>query len=149
MSFFAEKTGNIWNSSAKIVCVTTNNVVKPDGTLVMGGGIAKQAADRYPGLAKFLGSHVRKNGNSPGVYPDTGDDRVIVSFPTKYHWKEPSTLSLVRRSAYSIDVLAHEYGWAQVDSAWPGIGLGGLSKEEVRPILDEIFNSNKYVLWSY
>jgi hypothetical protein len=76
-----ECQGDLWNSGCDYTAVTTNSIIKKNGTLVMGAGVAKQASLRYPGLPRILAEHVRKNGNIPYIVPEYR----IVSFPTKYN----------------------------------------------------------------
>ena len=45
-----------------IVCVTTNGIIKRDGTAVMGAGIAKTANLRFK-VAEKLADSLRTNGN--------------------------------------------------------------------------------------
>ena len=49
---------------ADAICVTTNGIVKKNGELVMGAGIAKAMADKYPDLAKVLGKKVNTTGKN-------------------------------------------------------------------------------------
>ena len=61
------------NTKENIVCVTTNGIIKRDGTAVMGAGIAKTANLRFK-VAKKLADSLRTNGN-------------IVSDLGTYYWK--------------------------------------------------------------
>ena len=77
-------TGNILDyiGRAGAICITTNGFTKSNGEAVMGRGIAKQMADRYPYLPKLLGNAIRDNGNiiqELGVITKTK----IISFPVK------------------------------------------------------------------
>lgn len=55
-----EITGDCWAFAEEVgadaVCVLTNMTVKPNGELVMGGGQALQAAQRYPPLPEMFGN---------------------------------------------------------------------------------------------
>ena len=66
-----EVKGNLWtfeypNTSpdSYVRCITTNGFVKKNGEAVMGRGCAKEACERYPGLAKQLGEKIIKKGNT-------------------------------------------------------------------------------------
>jgi len=47
-----EITGDIWEQHklGRWIVITTNGAIKNDGSCVMGRGVAKQAADKYPEL---------------------------------------------------------------------------------------------------
>ena len=56
---------DIWEVKCDFLCITTNGIVKKDGRLVMGAGIAKEARDRCVdiNLDLYLGSLVTEHGN--------------------------------------------------------------------------------------
>ena len=86
--------GNLWeyHDRGHWVCVPTNGVVNAQNLLIMGKGVAWEAADRFPRLRRILGDNVRRQGNIPIL---CFEERVI-SFPTKHHWKDNSDLSLIQ-----------------------------------------------------
>ena len=65
-----EVVGDIWDYHAKghWVGITTNAVTKENGEAVMGRGIALQAAQRFPLLARQLGAKLRHDGNHGNRY---------------------------------------------------------------------------------
>ena len=94
--------GNIFDPTlgADAICVTTNGIVKANGELVMGAGIAKQFAERYPGLALYLGIRVTHKGNQViGTRPEGAGSIWVFSFPTKHHWRDQSDITLIQQSA--------------------------------------------------
>lgn len=136
------KQGNIWSvlnqEAYPLVCVTTNNVVTGEG-LNMGGGIALQAAQRFPDLRKKAASIISDGAEYNFVIiPHRGFHLGLLQ--TKYHYKYKSPIYLVERSLKNLqDHLTHPlyYGlYTSVNTVWPGCGLGGLSKEAVRPFLE-------------
>ena len=135
-----EVSGDIWRSGADVVCVTTNGVVKSDGTLVMGAGLAKQAAFRLPELPEIFGAHVLKNGNTPCAYYFVAGKRTIVSLPTKHDWRDDSDIDLIVRSLVQISNMFPDKSIALTR---PGCGLGGLDwnlvRKRVEPLLDDRF----------
>ena len=61
----------------------------------------------------------------------------ILSFPTKYHWKDPSKLSWIEDG---LDYLVANYKkWGIMSLSMPklGCGLGGLEWKVVKPIMFE------------
>jgi hypothetical protein len=147
-----EARGNLWDfwEAGHYIAVTTNGVVKADGKLVMGAGVAKQARDRMqgvrdygiPSIDTYLGEKVKKYGNRVFLYDGSPDDPSdsdyrCFSFPTKHHWRDPSNLDLIVESWCSL--IQHACSMdIEVYLPQPGCGLGGLNwKTEVRPRLLE------------
>jgi hypothetical protein len=87
---------------------------------------------------------VKKNGNHVYVAKCLGDN--IVSFPTKNHWKDPSDIGLIKQSALELVEMTDQAGWNKVYLSWPGCGLGGLNKEQVRKVIQPIFDDRFYIL---
>jgi len=127
------------------ICVTTNSVVKRNGELVMGGGVAKQFALNYPTLPYKLGQKVKTYGNIPYLIKIKGD--TIVSFPTKNNYQDPSDLDLIKTSAIKLASLATKFRWTNVALPAPGIGLGKLKWKEVQPILESILDDRFTILF--
>lgn len=129
---------------ADAVCFTSNGVVKNDGTLTMGKGVAKQFADRFIGLSRAAGIAVDKHGNvcqivalRSGVY--------IVTFPTKHDWRENSDLNLIVKSAKELMKLIEDRNWNKVYMSFPGCGCGKLNKEDVRAAIKDILDDRVIV----
>ena len=134
-------------ATALAICVTTNGVVKSNGELVMGAGVAKQFAIEFPSIPGILGAKVSKYGNH--VY-ECGSiyDTTVLSFPTKHNYKDKSDLELIKQSAKRL------VKWANVNSVEsesciyipsPGTGLGGLDKSVVYNELNKILD-NRFVI---
>ena len=122
------------------ICVTTNGVVKSNGELVMGAGVAKQFANKYQSLPLLLGDKVLSHGNH--VYFATEiDETAILSFPTKHNYRDKSSLELIKRSAKRLVYWANSTGAKTIVIPSPGTGLGGLSKEVVYSALNDILDS--------
>lgn len=61
------------NPSTEAAVVTTNGMIKSNGRLVMGRGIAGYSAAHHAGIDVRLAEHVRRNSNVPadaGTYDD-------------------------------------------------------------------------------
>ncbi len=136
-----EAKGNLWSYPAEFRCVTTNGIVTSKG-LVMGKGVALQAKIRYPELPIWLGKMVKFGGNQ--AY--TSFLYKIISFPTKHHWKDKSDLELIRKSCIKIKNMVNSFNIKDVVMPPPGCGNGGLSWDDVRPILVEYFDDRFTVL---
>ncbi|NJD91051.1 MAG: ADP-ribose-binding protein [Geobacter sp.] len=131
-----EIEGDIWKYYGQnIIAITVNGSLTRDGRAVMGRGVAKQAADRIPGLAENLGGLITAHGNH--VF-DLGNG--IVSYPVEETaWSLPD-LRIIVRSALQLVKLTDVNGWRQVIVPRPGCGGGGLAWHEVRPLLEPIFD---------
>jgi hypothetical protein len=138
--------------TADAICFTSNGVVKPNGELVMGAGVAKAFADKWPPLAIRAGHCVKMGGNRVHWLRDIFTYRLddgchkyvsVVSFPTKNNWKNPSSLPLIIESAKQLSDLTNIYKWKSVYLPRPGVGLGGLDwsvvKAAIEPLLDDRF----------
>ena len=139
-----ETKGDFWDEETiyDYICVTTNGMVKNDGCLVMGAGMAKQFAIRYPELPRLLGVLVKEGGNRPYVIKGQPN---LVSFPTKHDWRNDSDIRLIADSAKIIRNIVE----GTVLSTRPGCGLGGLDwHKHVRPMLEEIWLEDRFTIIS-
>jgi len=117
------------------VGILTNGVVKPNGCLVMGAGQAKEALDLFPFIDAVLGDHVKEHGNIPKLFEMLDKFEVpadLFSFPTKVHFREPSSFELIKNSAKWLDDTARENASELFFLPRPGCGLGGLRWDDVR-----------------
>lgn len=136
-------------SSFDAICCTTNGIVKNNGKLVMGAGVAKQFNEHFLGLAERFGDHIKYNGNTV-CHIATLEGPDIFSFPTKDHWKGKSKIGLIKSSALQLKFLIDHYNLDlnYIAIPAPGCGLGGLDwKTEVKPILEEILDDRFYILF--
>jgi hypothetical protein len=140
-----EVVGNIWDYHAKghWVGITTNAVTKENGEAVMGRGIALQAAQRFPLLARQLGAKLRHDGNHVYAWPDYR----LFTFPTKRHWQNPSPLALIEQSAVELTALIDQGTiQAPIVIPRPGCGNGQLDWKDVGPVLAKIWNDRFLVI---
>jgi len=126
-----------------IVLASTCGVITRGGRLVMGAGAARALAHRFSGLADEFGRLVRLSGVFRGdhwVYGlvvTTYRGYLVGAFQTKGHWRDPSSLDLVRFSASKLGRYLEANPDIRVHMAYPGIGLGGLGQEDVSRVLEE------------
>lgn len=138
------------DSEDKYFCVTTNGIIKKDGNAVMGAGIAKIINSYYPETSIVLGKYLSNKISSDfkfihflGKY----NNNRILSFQTKYHWKDDSDIDLIKMSckellmAYEKKYLNHNYN---IYLPMPGCSNGNLEisfvKNNIEPILNKIPN---------
>jgi O-acetyl-ADP-ribose deacetylase (regulator of RNase III) len=125
------RTGDLFASSARTLVNPVNCVG------VMGAGLAAEFRRRFPDLdadyrRRCAAGQVRLG--QPYLYRTAAGVQVI-NFPTKGDWRAPSRLADVDQGlAY---LAAHATGWQLGSLAVPalGAGLGGLSWEQVGPLL--------------
>lgn len=135
------RQGNIWNLIGKVdaICIPTNGIVKDNRNLVMGAGLARDASVRCPGIAYVLGSQVGAYGN----YPFIGgrlELTWLVSFPTKHHWQDDSSIMLIRSSAQRLKTMVDQRCWEFVALPRVGCGLGKLKWNKVESVLNEVLD---------
>ncbi len=134
--------------AGKPVVVPTNCTLDSEGRLVMGAGLAKLVADRFPDLPSLWAE--KPLGEILFTQPE---GRVLIRFATKYHYKDRADLGLIGRSARKLRGVIDQLGFAFQPSLFPiyipqvGCGLGGLDwAEQVYPLLDKIFGDDpRYV----
>jgi hypothetical protein len=141
--------GDMWDVFGKtdLFLITTNPIVRKDGAVVMGRGIAKEASTRFPQLPYDFGTFL--DGADPAYFRNgiigEYDGQKIGCFMVKTHWAEPANLRVILVSASQWAVWAKEY--SRVDLNFPGIGNGKLKREDVLPMIEHL-PDNVHV-WEY
>jgi len=133
------------------VCVTSNGVLKKNGELVMGAGIAKAFKEKWPELPKIFGFKVKHYGNCVNAtYPNSTYNEplkgppapdCIIAFPTKHHWRNPSDIKLIKKSANELMQLIEDIKLNNVALTKPGCGMGGLEWADVKKVIEPIFDN--------
>lgn len=125
-----------------------DSLVCPVNTIgVMGAGLAKVFAKRYPDACRMYKRECSAGAMAPGdvVRVLSGVRERLPAKPgpliyfvaTKYHWKSPSQLEWVERCAHGLVNGARANASSMSSVAVPAIGggLGELPWDDVRPIL--------------
>lgn len=144
--------GNMWNAFSKtdLFLVTTNPIVRKDGAVVMGRGIAKEMIDRYPDFAYDFGTLLHHFNmhclfTPPVAYVGTYNGTDCGYFMVKDHWANAADTEIITRSTEWL------YRWTKnrgrIDLNFPGIGNGKLKREDVLPIIEQL-PDNVHV-WEY
>ena len=124
--------GNIFNSQMETIVNPVNCVG------VMGKGLALEYKKRYPALFLSYKSACARNLIIPGrVYVSRQQDKKVLLFPTKDHWKDPSKYEYIDSG---LSYFAKNYKDLNIQScAFPriGCGLGGLDWEKVKALLEK------------
>jgi len=127
------------------IAIPTNGVVKHNGRLVMGAGVAKYAASVFknPDIDLVFGDHVLTTGNTPcPVYTHK-----VISFPTKHSFTEHSCLDLIADSATSIKEWMDSNEISELYLPKVGCGYGGLDWDVVRNKLESVFDDRFIVVF--
>lgn len=131
-----------------VVC-TINQIVMANGKLVLGGGIAREFRDNFPGIDREWGARISRDLMNKGN-PTWGDLLILthvdeipknkyshlfqwyVGLPTKRDFKDDSPEELVIKSCKGLKYIADSLGWENVLLTRPGCGLGGLEWKNVK-----------------
>lgn len=135
------------------IVFTSNCVLNNKKELIMGAGIAKDFKNIFPYLPAFYGRSIQKNFTNyidkPHCLVATCDDihkPLLIAFPTKYYWSNPSDIGLIVRSAIQLKYIADTHGLEKILMPRPGCGLGGLKWEGVKKSIGSILNDRFLVI---
>lgn len=141
--------GNIWahEFDDHLRVIPVNIGWKANGENVMGRGVARQAATRFPNLQAWYGWRCEAMAGNACLYRYYD----LVLFPVKplnkekpyLSWQQPASLELIRASARQ---LASQYYTERVVLPLVGCGNGELDPVDVLPILDDILCAPGFVL---
>ena len=129
--------GDMFSISADILVNTVNCVG------VMGAGVAAEFKKRYPEMYKDYVNRCRRKELKPGCpylwqNPSMfgeGKDELIINFPTKDNWRDPSKYEYVEDGLMRMrDLLRHADGRTVVMPA-VGCGHGGLNWERIKGMI--------------
>jgi len=135
-------------SKADAICFTSNGVIRKNGCLVMGAGVAKAFRDRFVGIDRAAGRQVQRNGNICQVIPTLTDSiPEIVAFPTKHDWRDPSDIDLIEKSARELMELIEKKGWARTALPRPGCNNGSLNWKEVKKVIEPILDDRVVIVY--
>jgi O-acetyl-ADP-ribose deacetylase (regulator of RNase III) len=106
---------------------------------VMGIGIAKEFKIKYPEMfAEYVKKCTAKEITIGKLYMyPISDDRVIINFPTKNHWRYRSRIKYIEEGLK--DFISRYKEWKITSVAFPqlGCGNGGLKWSEVKPLMEK------------
>jgi len=125
--------GDMWSEwgESSLWLFTGNSYINKADELVMGCGLALAVKEQFPELPLRLGRKIPHLG----IY---GTVRVgnIGAFQVKRHFGDKAELSLIGYSC--IELMRDIDECERVDLNFPGIGAGGLKREQVLPIISEL-----------
>ena len=124
--------GNIFNTKAQTIVNTVNCVG------VMGKGIALVFKLRYPNMFDIYKGFCKNKQIGIGklwLYKGEPDEPWVLNFPTKFHWKYPSKIEYIVSGLEKFLTTYKEKGITSIAFPMLGTNNGGLSKDEVLPIM--------------
>ncbi|CAB4196980.1 hypothetical protein UFOVP1290_500 [uncultured Caudovirales phage] len=144
----------ILDSEVDAICITTNGHYTSDGSAIMGGGCAAEAARRWIKMPETLGKLLKTSGkNIPfiiGAVDANGDaidikssnvKCLIFSFPTIDNLMFGSDIDLIKNSCDIMNKYAKQYNLKKIASVRFGSGIGGLDwYTEVKPVVENILD---------
>ncbi len=130
-----EGHGNLLTADAEALVNTVNTVG------VMGKGIALQFKRAFPGNYRAYQAACARGEVRLGQMHvfDTGrmgPRRFIINFPTKGHWRSRSRLTDIASGLEALVEVVRERGISSIAIPALGCGNGGLTWNEVRPMID-------------
>jgi len=144
-------------NKADAICFTSNGILKKNGALIMGAGVAKAFRDNFFNIDHSAGSLVKERGNICQIVsnstrnPELPEGRRldIVAFPTKHRPQDKSDIELIKKSAVELVELADMLSWKLVFLPAPGCSNGKLDFEtEVKPVIKKILD-DRFVITFY
>ena len=107
---------------------------------VMGAGLAKEFARRFPGLEAAYKKACRSGALGVGTpwlwSPDGAEPTKVLCIATKDHWKQPSEYLYIEQAAEWIAKNHEAAGIKELALPALGCGLGGLEWHRVKGILE-------------
>lgn len=133
-------TGDIFQDGADVLVNPVNCVG------VMGAGIAKEFKRRWPNMYREYADVCYTEWLRYGRIHWYMGAPIIANLPTKYHWKDKSSIGHVQDG---IDKLAWDLTMLRTpinSVAMPalGCGLGGLDFADVLPLIEDAFKNTGY-----
>jgi O-acetyl-ADP-ribose deacetylase (regulator of RNase III) len=129
------------NSSVFDAPVTTVvNTVNCDG--VMGKGLALEVKKRYPRVFNSYRKACERGTLTTGkLQLVKAEDRWILNFPTKDHWRAKSKLAYVEAGLKKFVATYKRKGITSVAFPPLGCGHGGLNWQDVQPLMQSYLES--------
>lgn len=129
--------GDLLTSGAQALVNTVNTVG------VMGKGIALHFKEMFPYNFSVYAAACKKGEVAPGkmlVVKDfsfTLGERIIINFPTKVHWRNPSKYKYIEAGLKDLVRVIVDYGISSIAVPPLGCGNGGLDWAIVREMIEE------------
>lgn len=128
-------SGNLFGAPCAALVNTVNTVG------VMGKGIALQFKHQFPNNFKKYKEACDDGSLAVGKVlvvkeGDLFDNKYLVNFPTKAHWKNPSEYEYIQTGLIALKGAILEYGIQSIAIPPLGCGNGGLDWSIVKPMIE-------------
>lgn len=134
-------SGDLFKSETQTIVNTVNCVG------AMGAGIALEFKNRYPNMFYSYKKICDSNQLKPGLlYLWKKEEKWILNFPTKNHFKDPSTLEYIESGLIKFKDTYKEKGITSISFPKLGCGKGGLNFKDVKPLMEKYLNIDIEVL---
>lgn len=142
------RTGSIFESSVQCLVNPVNCVG------VMGKGLALEFKRQYPDMYKKYRELCLDGSLGVGQVAfyslKRQPNKIICLFPTKNHWRDKSTVSLIDGSLQAFVKYAPEMKIKTAAFPKIGCGYGGLNFElQIRPMLEQYFSNSSFNIEVY
>lgn len=111
---------------------------------VMGKGLALQFKEKFPENFIMYKEWCVDSPEIGSIFIWRENNKYIINFPTKIHWKDPSKLEYIEESTITLaDWIINvdkEFEIKKIAIPKVGCGLGGLDWKTVKPKIIEILN---------
>lgn len=130
-------TGDLLKSDAEALVNTVNTVG------VMGKGIALQFKEAFPYNYKVYVKACKNKELQPGKMLAVQDsnllygEKLIVNFPTKAHWRQPSEYGYIEDGLQALRELILKDNIKSIAIPALGAGNGGLDWQRVKPMITD------------
>ena len=105
---------------------------------VMGKGIAKDFKEREPKMFAAYKHICDEKLLAPGkLWLWRGSSQMILNFPTKQHWRNPSKLEWIEAGLKKFVHSYQKLGITEISFPRLGCGNGGLDWDQVRPLMEK------------
>lgn len=135
---------SIFDSLSDVIVCPVNTVG------VMGNGLALAFKNRYPDLftqyknACDTGQFIKHKA----ILFNVGQKK-IVCLRTKEHWKHPSNEEYIRSGLLALKEIMDKHGYLSVAIPPIGCGKGGLDRQLVYGIIEEVYKDTDYFSYVY
>jgi len=123
-----------------IFAINVDVLVNPVNTVgVMGKGLAKQFKERYPDMFEDYVRICRKGFDIGQLHVyHVSMDKTIINFPTKKHWKDPSSYDYIEAGLKQLTRYLNKNPVETIVIPPLGCGLGGLDFNIVNKMISNI-----------
>jgi O-acetyl-ADP-ribose deacetylase (regulator of RNase III) len=142
-------TGDMLQSKAQALVNTVNTVG------VMGKGIALQFKEAFPNNYKTYREACKRQELTHGKLLSVWDEnliqgrKLIVNFPTKTHWRQPSRYEYIEQGLVALRELLEKGGISSIAVPPLGCGNGGLDWGRVKQMIEEALGDLSIDIYLY